>query len=123
MHSIQAAVLTLLLTTLACSSKSAAEQACFDTGEAVAKAAERCGQSYDANYDEFTKDCDRTERVRDEDALRTQCLPWFETVDCNTLLGGNLDPSCEGQLQRIATVPPTLQSQELPLHTRVFDSL
>lgn len=89
----------------------AAEQACLDTAVAVAKAAERCGQSYQANYDAFiaaaTKGtCADILQVRDEATLRQICIPYFATASCSDVLAGKTDPSCAAQLLRASSTAP-----------------
>lgn len=68
----------------------AASQACRDTADAVAKAAQRCGQDYQTNYDAFIKggangNCANITAIRDEAALRATCLPSFATISCADL--------------------------------------
>lgn len=90
----------------ACSDSSgipAAESACLDTADAVAKAAQRCGMDYKATYDGFVisaanGSCSNVVSVRDEAALRNVCLPSIAAESCSDLFAGTLDPSCQGQL-------------------------
>ena len=89
------------------------EKACLDTVEGIARAAERCGQSYQANYDAGLKsaaggDCKNVIGIRDEAALRQTCLPSLQTVPCPDLLAGKVDASCGKQLQRPASFEPEL---------------
>lgn len=79
-------------------------QACLDLADAVAKAAQRCGQDYQANYTAFVQNaangnCTNIVAVRDEASLRAVCLPKFATITCADLLAGKIDASCVGQLQ------------------------
>ena len=89
------------------------EKACLDTVEGIARAAERCGQNYQANYDAGLKgaaggDCKKIIGIRDEAALRQTCLPSLQTVPCPDLLAGKIDASCGKQLQRPASFEPEL---------------
>jgi hypothetical protein len=89
------------------------EKACLETVEALARAAERCGGNYQANYDAALKnaaagDCKNIVSIRDESALRGTCLPGLMAITCTDLTAGNLDGSCKAQLQRPASVAPTL---------------
>ena len=82
-----------------------AEQACLDTIEAFARAAERCGAEYKTTYDELLArnangDCKNVRTIRDEAALRKTCLPFMQTQSCKDLHDGFVDPSCAAQLQR-----------------------
>jgi hypothetical protein len=93
--------------TVACSSSASSAsgpaQACFDTADAVGKAAQRCGEDYQANHDAFEQivgGCDHIVKVRDEASLRGTCLPSLETVSCSDLLAARLDESCRAQLER-----------------------
>jgi hypothetical protein len=81
------------------------EQACLDTVEAFARAAERCGAEYKRTYDELLQrnangDCKNVRTIRDESALRKTCLPFMQTQSCTDQKNGILDPSCAAQLQR-----------------------
>lgn len=81
---------------------SAAERACLDVADAIGKAAQRCGQDYQTNYDAFEGQlggCDNAAGVRDEAALRTTCLPSLATVACPDLMAGMIDESCRAQIQ------------------------
>jgi hypothetical protein len=80
-------------------------QLCLDIADAVAQAAERCGQSYEENFEAFIDsaaggDCDKVDQVRDEDALVNVCIPSLETISCEYLLAGEIDDSCRSQLLR-----------------------
>ena len=84
-------------------SRTTQEQACLDTADAVAKAAQRCGGDYQANFDAFVKNaalgnCANVIQVRDEAALRQTCIPSFTTIQCPALTAGTLDPTCKSQL-------------------------
>src|SRR5262245_34410450 len=62
-------------------------QACLDTADAVAKAAQRCGQDYKANYDAFIQtgaggQCSNIVQIRDEPTLRNTCLPSMIKIPC-----------------------------------------
>jgi hypothetical protein len=81
------------------------EQACLDTIEAFARAAERCGAEYKTTYDALLQrnangDCKNVRSIRDENALRKTCLPFMQTQSCKDLHDGLVDPSCAAQLQR-----------------------
>jgi hypothetical protein len=112
------------LFTLACSTTnsgnvSGPQQACMDTADAVAKAAQRCGQDYQQNYDAFVRtaangDCANIVQVRDEGALRGTCIPSLSTVACPDLLSANIDATCKGQLLRKSSWEPTLFADEPP---------
>jgi hypothetical protein len=76
-------------------------ESCQDTADAVAKAAQRCGQDYKANYDAFTAQfdgCASVKAVRDEASLRATCLPSLATITCEDLNATKLDDTCKGQL-------------------------
>jgi hypothetical protein len=92
---------------------SAQSKACLDTIEALARAAERCGGNYQANYDAALQnaaggDCNKIVSIRDESALRSTCLPSLMALSCPDLTAGKLDASCKAQLQRPASFTPTL---------------
>jgi hypothetical protein len=90
----------------ACSSSSSSSltqtreaQACLDAADVVARAAQRCGQDYKANYDAFVQsaangNCANIIKVRDETSLRQACFPSLVTVSCEDLKAGRLDASC-----------------------------
>lgn len=85
-------------------------QACMDTADAIAKAEMRCGlpfvEARAASIQVAAKgDCGNILQVRDEAALRSICIPSLASITCLDLAAGNLDPSCSGQLQRLASVP------------------
>jgi len=97
--------LSLAVSPLACGDATPEEQACLDMAEAVAKAAERCGEDYQANYDAFIElgtggSCSNITSVRDETALRQTCIPSLGTIECSALLAGTIDASCQAQLVR-----------------------
>jgi hypothetical protein len=111
--------LLLLISLAACSSstpgssRSPSEQACIDTADAVAKAAQRCGQDYKRNYDEFIRvaaagNCANIVQVRDEASLRSTCLPSMTTIACEDLSAGKIDDACKGQLLRRQGYMPEL---------------
>lgn len=82
-----------------------AEQACLDTVETYARAAERCGSDYKTSYDKFLRadasgDCKNVSSIRDETALRTTCLPFVKAQLCEDLANGLTDPSCSAQLEK-----------------------
>jgi hypothetical protein len=86
---------------------SSSAQACEDTADALASAAQRCGQDYQANYDAFVAtgaggDCANILSVRDEDGLYQECIPFLKSLSCEQLTSGNftLPPSCVSQLMR-----------------------
>jgi hypothetical protein len=91
----------------------AAEKACLDTADAVARAAVRCGCTapdagksncdYQTNYDAFIKtasggSCKNIRRVRDEASLRNKCIPSLGTVSCADFLANRIDATCIDQL-------------------------
>jgi hypothetical protein len=91
----------------------AAEQACLDTTEALARAGERCGLEYARIYDQELQkiangDCKNVTSVRDESALRAMCLPSLATEACWKVIANDFDASCSTQLQRTTSVRPTL---------------
>lgn len=117
------AAVTLVVASLlatACSSwntgsekEGGAERACLDTCEALARAAERCGLEYKRLYDQALRDvangdCKNVSGVRDETLLRKVCIPALETELCTKVVAGDHDPSCSKQLQRTASLTPTL---------------
>lgn len=89
------------------------EKACLDTIEALARAGERCGGDYKANYDAGLQsaaggDCKKVIGVRDEASLRGTCIPSLKTAPCADLTAGKVDASCGKQLQRTASFQPEL---------------
>lgn len=86
-------------------------QACLDTAEALARAAERCGGTYKTEYDTAVKglDCTNVVQVRDETSLRGTCIPSLGQVACEDLLSGKIDASCKSQLLRKANLPVDLR--------------
>jgi hypothetical protein len=83
--------------------------ACIDTIEAFARTAERCGADYKTSYDLFLRrdaagDCRNVRSIRDEATLRSQCIPFVESLSCSDLGSGKSDPSCAKQLQRTTSV-------------------
>lgn len=81
------------------------EQACLDTMDAFAHAAERCGAEYARAYDDLLRrnangDCKNVRTIRDEAALRGTCLPFMKTQSCTDQQNGVIDPACAAQLQR-----------------------
>jgi hypothetical protein len=93
----------LLFSLVACGGDpSPAEQACLDVADAIGKAAQRCGQDYQANFDAFETQlggCDNAAGVRDEATLRSTCLPSLGTVTCADITAGRIDDSCRAQIQ------------------------
>jgi hypothetical protein len=90
-------------------------KACEDTADAVAKAAQRCGQDYQANYKAFIQagaggNCSNVVSIRDETELRQSCLPSLATISCEDLLAAKISASCNAQLQRPASFRPTLET-------------
>lgn len=81
------------------------EHACVEMVQTFARADERCGGDYHTAYDArlraFAKgDCKNVTSIRDEDALRTRCLPWVNSAECSVLIEGTVDegkvdPSCK----------------------------
>ena len=82
-----------------------AELACLDTIEAFARANERCGAEYKLTYDVLlmsnaSGDCKNVRSIRDENALRSTCIPFVKSQSCHDFTAGVLDPTCTEQLQR-----------------------
>ncbi len=82
------------------------QQACLDTADAFGDLCVRCSvdtyaNCHDAIAQAVNGDCANTVSVRDENELYNQCLPWFQTVACETVNSSTfaLDSSCMGQLQ------------------------
>ena len=89
------------------SSVSAPAQACMDTADALADAAQRCGLDYQVNYDAFVDavasgNCGNIIAVRDESSLRGVCIPTLRNLSCDDLNSSTLalPPECMQQLQR-----------------------
>lgn len=85
-------------------STSKTAQACRDTAAAVAGAAQRCGENYQANYNSFVQvaaegNCDNIKVIRDSSSLYGVCIPSLGKVSCADLYARKLDPSCYDQLQ------------------------
>ena len=83
-----------------------AAQACRDTADAVADAADRCGLDYRDYYDDFLQssangDCDNVFDLRDSDELYERCIPSIAEMSCDLLVSGEIDSSCDGQLVRV----------------------
>lgn len=78
--------------------------------EALAHAAERCGDEYKRFYDHAVVavaggDCKNVISIRDEQALRDVCLPAIASESCGKILFFSdlyetYDPACDAQLQR-----------------------
>ncbi len=114
------AVMVVALAT-ACSSMNtgtkadANEQACLETIEAFARAAERCGREYKRSHDAYlardaSGDCKNVVSIRDEAALRQTCLPFVQSQSCPEFLAGTIDPTCSTQLLRSANLRPSLST-------------
>jgi hypothetical protein len=122
MHARTSIALALASVVVACSSTSsgsgggasaASEKACLDTIDALARAAERCGGNYQANYDAALKnaadgDCKKVVSIRDEAALRGTCFTSLQAISCPDFMAAKLDATCKAQLQRPAGFTPTL---------------
>lgn len=83
----------------------APERACLDTVTALAKAGERCGLEYRRVYDQQLTaiaggDCKNVTGIRDERALREECLPSLASEPCESVIAGEHDESCSTQLKR-----------------------
>lgn len=81
-----------------------AAKACSDTIEAVARAKERCGSSYDAAYDTLLDgaavgNCANITSIRDETQLCFECVPTLQTLPCTDIASDTLPQSCQQQLQ------------------------
>jgi len=99
------ALAVLALAACGSASVTAPDKACADMAAAIARAAERCGEGYQANYDAFVQraakgSCANVVRVRDEATLRATCFKYLETVSCDDLRAARLDPTCAEQLLR-----------------------
>lgn len=106
---MRAAVLLFVIAACSPSSSTAGPsipvQACLDVMSALASAYDRCGTSYDEAYAQQLSaiaagSCNNIVGVRDIEALDETCIPSLRTVGCADLQAGNLDPSCQLQLQR-----------------------
>jgi hypothetical protein len=89
------------------------QQASLDTADAVAKAAARCGQDYNANYNAFIANaakgnCANVTQIRDEVSLRKTCIPSLSAVACADLLALHIDATCGSQLVHPAAWAPSL---------------
>jgi hypothetical protein len=76
---------------------------CVDTANAVATAAQRCGELFADAFQDFVNaaaggDCKNVKNIRDVNALYQSCIPWIQKATCNDLKAGNLPDSCLGQL-------------------------
>lgn len=99
------ALMTFVMGAAACAKP--AEAACNDTITALVDAYERCGLFDPAERAAFEDDvessatlgqgCRNIVRIRDEDELRTACLPQLDTYPCSSL-ESELPTSCRGQL-------------------------
>jgi hypothetical protein len=83
----------------------APEQACLDVIDAFARTAERCGVDYATEHDRLVKrdaagDCKNVRSIRDENALRSTCIPFVMAQPCDDFTSGKLDATCAEQLQR-----------------------
>lgn len=81
------------------------ERACVETVRTFARTAERCGGDYHTAYDVYLRafaagDCKNVTSIRDEDALRTRCLPSVQSAECALFGQTSLHPACSKQLQR-----------------------
>ena len=84
---------------------SAAEQACLDVIAAFSHTAERCGSDYATAHDLYIKrdangDCKNVRSIRDENALRSTCIPFVKSQPCTDFANGKVDETCAEQLQR-----------------------
>lgn len=81
-----------------------AQRACLDFVDAAASAYAGCGYSYgearDTILQQLGGDCIGIVQVRDETALRTECIPWFQAATCAELDSGPLPAGCEKQFSR-----------------------
>ncbi len=83
---------------------SAAGQACLDTADAYAAAAQRCGGDPVAEKKAFITDlangdCNSVS-IRNETELRSGCIPSFRTIGCDDLKNQRFAPSCAEQIVR-----------------------
>jgi len=96
----------LLSCTSACSSQEDPPRDCEELASAYARAAARCGVgTYEAARAQLITSaalgsCDNVVEVRDEESLRSRCVPSFGTLSCDDLRAGKLDPTCTEQLVR-----------------------
>lgn len=82
----------------------AAGQACLDTADAYAAAAARCGGDQVAERKAFIDDlangdCNSVS-IRNENELRSGCIPSFSTISCDDLKNQRFAPSCAEQIIR-----------------------
>jgi len=89
-----------------CSSGEEPVRDCEDLASAYARSAARCGiADYEAARAQFVTSaaagsCENVVEVRDEESLRSRCVPSFGTVSCEDLRAGKVDPACNQQLVR-----------------------
>jgi hypothetical protein len=81
-----------------------AGQACLDTADAFAKAAQRCGADYTAQRNATIRDlangdCESV-TIRNEQELRTLCFPSLASISCADLANQRFAPSCAEQIIR-----------------------
>lgn len=81
------------------------EHACLDVIDAFARTAQRCGGDYATEHDRLVQrdakgDCKNVRSIRDENALRSTCIPFVKSQSCHDFAAGVLDPTCAEQLQR-----------------------
>lgn len=80
--------------------------ACMETVDVLADAFERCGETTPRADLEAEIEAAATMRmgcrsvvgIRDERALRRECFPALEAIDCATLTGGAVPEPCRAQI-------------------------
>jgi hypothetical protein len=82
----------------------AAGQACLDTADAFAKAAQRCGADYTAQRNATIRDlangdCESV-TIRNEAELRGLCFASLARISCADLTNQRFAPSCAEQIIR-----------------------
>ena len=103
MHRIPCALFAALALA-GCQSRPVA--ACMETVDVLADAFERCGETTPRADLEAEIEAGATMRmgcravvgIRDERALRRECFPALEVIDCATLTGGSVPEACRAQI-------------------------
>lgn len=80
--------------------------ACNDIADAVAAAAQRCGDDYQQARDQFLADavggdCANVVEVRNASTLYDDCIPWWDNLTCpeyDSLTTADVPASCQNQL-------------------------
>jgi hypothetical protein len=80
----------------------AEDKVCQETVDTLADAWEACGYDRDTKHAELLtafRQCDRVESIRDEEALRNECFPALQTLDCTALEEDDLPAPCLDQIR------------------------